>query len=85
MSDDKKIEMFRRYKDLDRAYSPQELVHELQELVDSGAATDIMVIYIGEEGRGSRFASIKKREWLEDLGMINLMLQRTLFDLMDQF
>ena len=83
MSEENKVELLNTYKHMDRPYSPQELVHELQNIVNSGEHDDFIVLYFGEKSRGARIGSTKKREGFDRTAIISLMLNISLKDLLD--
>lgn len=82
---DNKVEVFNSHKRMERAYTPQELVHELQNLVNSGDYDDFMILYLGDEARGVRFGSTKDRKGFGDTSIMSFLLNITLRDLLDFF
>ena len=83
MSDNNKIELLSNHRDLDRSLTPQELVHELQNIVNRGEYNDFMVVFFSDKGRGWRFASTKERDEFDTSGIMSLMLNIALKDLMN--
>jgi len=84
MSEDNKIEVLKSHQSIsDRSYTPQELVHELQSIINEEKHDDFMILYFGEETRGLRFASTKKREKFEDIAMMELILNVASKDVID--
>ncbi len=84
MSKDNKIEVLKTHQDIsDRSYTPQELVHELQSIINTGKSDNFIVLHFGEKTRGLRFATTKKRDEFEDIAMMGLMLNITLKDLIN--
>ena len=85
MGEDNKIEVFKSHQSKsDRSYTPQEVVHELQSIINAGDHENFMVLYFGKKTRGFRFATTKKREdEFDEIAMMGLMLNLGLKDLID--
>lgn len=85
MTEDNKIEVLKSHQSIsDRSYTPQEVVHELQSIINAGEHDNFMVLYFGEKTRGFRFATTKKRkEEFDEIAIMGLMLNLASKDLLD--
>ncbi len=80
MASNNKIELLNNYQNINRSYTPQELVHELQNIVNKEEYDDFLLLYFGDEARGCRFASTKKRDGFDTAAIMTLILNLSLKD-----